>query len=97
MSELDEVVKQLKGGLDGIVKDKYSLEEWRYAFADIIQVGSMRILEEFPGIITGRPPARPASLGGPRQPGIDGERPPYHPNVCPIVCITLGNCPPPPT
>jgi hypothetical protein len=112
MSELDDVTNQLKGGLKGI-KDKYTLEEWRYAFADMIYAGAMRIFEEFPEIITGLPPARPAPpaplqekqgptgiepafRGPPRHPGVEGERPPYHPNVCPIVCITLGNCPPPP-
>jgi hypothetical protein len=110
MSELDEVTKQLKAALKGI-KEKYTLEEWRYAYADIIYAGAMKILGEFPDIITGMPPARPAppqekrgptpvepaSFGGPRHPGVEGERPPYHPNVCPIVCITLGNFPPHPT
>jgi hypothetical protein len=93
MSELDDITNQLKASLKGI-KKKYTLEEWRYAYADIINAGAMKILGEFPDIVTGLPPARPASIGGPRRPGVEGERPPYHPNVCPIVCMTLGNCPP---
>jgi hypothetical protein len=110
MSELDDITNKLKADLKGI-KNKYTLEEWRYAYANIIYAGAMRILGEFPDIVTGLPPARPApppeqrgpanpepaSFGAARNPRIDGERPPYHPNVCPIVCMTLGNCPPPPT
>jgi hypothetical protein len=110
MSELDTLTGQFKGTLDGI-HTKYTLEEWRYAYREIIYAGAMRILEEFPEIIIGSPPSPsaqpqgqqsptrgdPALAGGPRSPRIDGERPPYHPNgIGQIVCIALGNCPPPP-
>jgi hypothetical protein len=111
MTELDKLTEQFDGLLNGI-REKYSLEEWRYAYRKVIYSGAMKIFKEFPVVIIGPPPPPPqqeqkggAVGSGPefmRNPPpitVLGERPPYRPS-CTILlaaCIALGNCPPPST
>jgi hypothetical protein len=109
MSELDTLVDQFDGLLNGI-RTKYSLEEWRYAYRKIIYSGAVKILREHPEIVIGPRPAPPRQLpedpiqegGGtgkgwqPPPPFIDSTKPPYRPSaICELACcIALGTCPP---
>jgi len=84
MSELDKLTEEFERLLEG-VRGKHSLDKWRHAYRKIIYSGAMKILETFPEIIVG--PVRGVAAG---------QKPPYHPSVEPILCIVLGDCPPPP-
>ena len=113
MSDLDTLTEQFERLLDG-VNTEYSLEEWRYAFREIIYAGAMKILEEFPEIVVGpapstppqqqqtppqqqqTPPQQQQQQGPGFHPAAPGQRPPYYPSgIFHLICIALGNCPPP--
>lgn len=95
MSELDALTEQVDRLLENI-RTKYSLEEWRYAFREIIFSGAMKILDEFPEIIIGPRPESPTQpqqqqqqgpthgggsvIGKGPHPLPDGQRPPYYPS-----------------
>jgi hypothetical protein len=95
MSELDTLAKQFEQLLEGI-RDKHSLEEWRYAYRKVIYSGALKIFEVHPEVIIGPSPATlelqarggPGPGDGPRNVGgnpppytILGERPPYRPSA----------------
>jgi hypothetical protein len=96
MSDLDTLTEQFERLLEGIGTE-YTLEEWRYAYREIIYAGAMKILEEFPEIVVGPAPSTlPQQQQGPGfHPAAPGQRPPYYPSgIFHLVCIALGNCPP---
>jgi hypothetical protein len=101
MSDLDTLTEQFERLLEGI-STEYTLEEWRYAYREIIYAGAMKILEEFPEIVVGPAPSTPPQQQQQQQqgpgfhPAAPGQRPPYYPSsIFHLVCIALGNCPPP--
>jgi hypothetical protein len=108
MSELDTLTEQFERLLEG-VRSQYTLEEWRYAYRKVLYSGAIRILKDFPVIFVGTSSPKlqedPVFSGGvpiggqgplPPPKSIAGERPPYRPSaINQLVCIALGNCPPP--
>lgn len=110
MSDLDALTEQFQRLLDGI-RDKHTLEEWRFAYRKIIYAGAIKILDDFPEIIIGPAPlpvrsekkggptrGNPVTLGPPGHPvGIAGQAPPFHPSaIGELLCVVLGTCPQPP-
>jgi hypothetical protein len=107
MSDLDALTEQFQRLLDGI-RDKHTLEEWRFAYRKIVYSGAMKILDDFPELIVGPPPrarqskkaagptrSEPTTIAGPGHPVvIAGQPPPYHPSaIGELLCVVLGTCP----
>jgi hypothetical protein len=107
MSDLDALTEQFQRLLDGI-RDKHTLEEWRFAYRKIVYAGAMKILHDFPELIVGPVPlarqskkaagptrGEPTTIAGPGHPVvIAGQPPPYHPSaIGELLCVVLGTCP----
>lgn len=88
--------------LDTVPKN-YTLAQWQHAYRQVIYSMGVKILENFPELVTmpakgSKPVVSPGKGRHPNeQGGPPGQPPPYRPSgVGSLICLTLGDCPPPP-
>jgi hypothetical protein len=98
MAERDVFIKDFKGLLDEI-PNTYSLEQWQYAYRQVVYSMGLKILENFPHQVVGPDPTEPvAAAPNSTMTSVDASSartgPGPHPNtICKLACAVLNVSP----